>query len=134
MVNLKEYIEESLLDDFDDLSNALNGDVIKKWCDDHLQGKYNLTILKKSQEIRLYGDVVIKGITDEKIPITISVLSGSLSIEKCPNLTSLDGLFKEFMTLQGNLSINNSHSLPQSGIRSCFCYRGREEHSYGSDR
>ena len=102
---------ESLLDDFDTIVDNLDKDIIKKWCDDNLSGKYKITILKKAKSVRLYGDVIIKGISDEKIPFTIAVMDGTLCIEKCPNLKTLEGLFEEFMTVKGNLSINNCPKL-----------------------
>lgn len=108
---------ESLLDDFDDLANAQDKSILNDWCKEHLKGKYKVTSLKKSGLLRLRGNVIIKNVPDEILPIKIGLLEGSLSIEKCPNLTSLEGLFEEFMTVKGNLSINNCPKL--TSLKGC---------------
>lgn len=108
---------ESLLDDFEDLANAQDKAILNDWCQKHLKGKYKVTILKKSGVLRLRGNVIIKDVPDEILPIKIGLLEGSLSIEKCPNLTSLEGVFEEFMTIKGNLTINNCPKL--TSLKGC---------------
>ena len=108
---------ESLLDDFDDLANAQDKAILNEWCKEHLKGKYKVTILKKTGVLRLRGNVIIKDAPDEMLPIKIGLLEGSLSIEKCPNLTTLEGLFEEFMTVKGNLTINNCPKL--TSLKGC---------------
>jgi hypothetical protein len=108
---------ESLLDDFENLENAQDKEMLNDWCKEHLKGKYKVTILKKSGILRLRGNVIIKGAPDEVLPIKIGLVEGNISIEKCPNLTSLEGLFEEFMTVKGNLSINNCPKL--TSIKGC---------------
>lgn len=101
---------ESLLDDFEDLGSSQDKEMVKQWCTDNLKGKYKVTITKDNH-IKLRGDVIIKDYKDDTFPYQISFMEGNLSIEKCPNITSLEGLFIDFLSINGNLSINNCEKL-----------------------
>lgn len=101
---------ESLLDDFEDLEVSQDKEMVKQWCADNLKGKYKVTITKDNH-IKLRGDVLIKDYKDDAFPYRISLMDGNLSIEKCPNITSLEGLFIDFLSVNGNLSINNCEKL-----------------------
>lgn len=101
---------ESLLDDFEDLEVSQDKEMVKQWCADNLKGKYKVTITKDNY-IKLRGDVLIKDYKDDAFPYRISLMDGNLSIEKCPNITSLEGLFIDFLSVNGNLSINNCEKL-----------------------
>lgn len=101
---------ESLLDDFEDMEVSQDKEMIKQWCEDNLKGDYKLVVLKNGH-IKLRGDVLIKDYKDDNFPYQISVMNGNLSIEKCPNITSLNGLFVDFISIDGNFSINNCEKL-----------------------
>ena len=101
---------ESLLDDFEDMEVSQDKEMIKQWCEDNLKGNYKLVVLKNGH-IKLRGDVLIKDYKDDNFPYQISVMNGNLSIEKCPNITSLNGLFVDFISIDGNFSINNCEKL-----------------------
>ena len=101
---------ESLLDDFEDLEVSQDKEMVKQWCADNLKGKYKVTVTKDNH-MKLRGDVLIKDYKDDTFPYRISFMEGNLSIEKCPNITSLEGLFIDFLSLDGNLSINNCEKL-----------------------
>lgn len=101
---------ESLLDDFEDMEVSQDKEMIKQWCEDNLKGNYKLVVLKNGH-IKLRGDVLIKDYKDDNFPYQISVMNGNLSIEKCSNITSLNGLFVDFISIDGNFSINNCEKL-----------------------
>ena len=82
---------ESLLDDFEEISKSQDKEIISKWCEENLSGKYNAVILKNNS-IKLRGDVLIKNYKESTFPYPISTMNGNLAIEKCPNITSLDGI------------------------------------------
>ena len=101
---------DSLLDDFEDMEVSQDKEMIKQWCEDNLKGNYKLVVLKNGH-IKLRGDVLIKDYKDDNFPYQISVMNGNLSIEKCSNITSLNGLFVDFISIDGNFSINNCEKL-----------------------
>lgn len=101
---------ESLLDDFEEISKSQDKEIISKWCEENLSGKYNAVILKNNS-IKLRGDVLIKNYKESTFPYPISTMNGNLAIEKCPNITSLDGLFTHITCVEGNFSINNCPKL-----------------------
>ncbi len=115
MINLYEYIQEGLLDDFEDLEKAQDKDLVSQWCEENLSGKYK-KVVTKDQKLRLWGDVIIKDFKGETFPHQIILMSGNLIIEKCPNLTTLEGLFDRYDTkFEGSLSINNCPKLTSLG-------------------
>lgn len=110
MIELNKYIREGLLSDFDDFENSQDKDMVKYWCQQNLTGEYNVVVLK-NKTIKLRGNVILKNYEDDNFPFTIVEMHGNLSIEKCPNITSLEGLFANVMKIYGNLSINNCPKL-----------------------
>lgn len=104
---------ESLLDDFEELASKQDKGIAADWCEKNFQGKYKMTMSKKDNSVKLIGDVVIKGIEEDFWPVKISRVKGSLAIERCPNITSIDGLFLDplNMVMEGNLAINNCPKL-----------------------
>lgn len=101
---------ESLLDDFEDMEKSQDKDLIKRWCEENITGDYNVVVLK-NRCIKLRGNAIIKNYNDETFPYVISAMNGNLTIEKCPNIISLEGLFAEFLSVEGNFSINNCGKL-----------------------
>ena len=108
---------ESLLDDFDDLVAKQDKGIATDWCEKNFQGKYKIKVSKKDGSIKLVGDVVLKDYKEDFIPIKIAFMQGDFKIEKCPNLTSIDGLFADFMTIEGDFSINNCEKL--TSLKGC---------------
>ena len=107
---------ESLLDDFEKLEKSQDSDITKQWIADNLKGKYKTVTLKNGQ-LKIWGDVVLKDYKDDFIPIKIAFMQGDFKIEKCPNLTSIDGLFADPITLEGDFSINNCEKL--TSLKGC---------------
>ena len=107
---------ESLLDDFEQLEKNQDASIAKQWLADNLKGKYKMVILKNGQ-LKIWGDVVLKDYKGDFIPIKIAFMQGDFKIEKCPNLTSIDGLFVDLMTIEGDLSINNCEKL--TSLKGC---------------
>jgi hypothetical protein len=99
------------MDDFDILSDNQDKEMVSQWAKDNLLGKYHVAISKKTGGLKLRGDVIIKGCEDEVFFAKIESLNGSLTIEKCPNLTSLEGFLDRYMKFDGNLTINNCPKL-----------------------
>ena len=112
MITLYDYVMESILDDEDDLLNQTDNVVSKGWFDENATGKFKVKISKKGIT-KITGDVIIKGYEGETFPdLNIDEFNGSLTIEKCPNLVSMEGLFKQyFYKIYGNLIINNCPKL-----------------------
>lgn len=109
MKNLYDIIE-GILDDEDDLVDD-NKFYAKKWVEDNCTGRFNIMYLKDGTLKLSSGKLVIKNYKEKTIPadIVFSAINGSIVIEKCPKLTSLNGMIKEpeFMTMKGSLSIGN---------------------------
>ena len=112
MITLYDYVMESILDDEDDLLNQTDNVVSKGWFEENATGKFKVKISKKGIT-KITGDVIIKGYDGENFPdLNIDEFNGSLTIEKCPNLVSMEGLFKQyFYKIYGNLIINNCPKL-----------------------
>ena len=112
MIRLYDFVMESILDDMDDLVHQTDNAVSKGWFDEYATGNYKVKISKKGIT-KVTGDLIIKGYDGETFPnINIEEFNGSLTIEKCPNLVSTEGLFKQyFHKLIGNLTINNCPKL-----------------------
>ena len=108
---------ESLLDDFEELASKQDKGIAVDWCEKNFQGKYKIKVSKKDGSIKLVGDVVLKDYKEDFIPIKIAGMQGDFKIEKCPNLTSFDGLFADFMTIEGDFSINNCEKL--ASLKGC---------------
>lgn len=117
-MNIYDYIKESLLDDFDTLDKKIDTQIISDWFNQNATGNFKIKVNKKGTVIK--GNVLIKGFNDENFPnLNISEFNGTLAIEKCPNLNSLDGLWVEalesssnsFVKFEGSLIINNCPKL-----------------------
>lgn len=111
-MNIFDYINESILDDIDDLENKTDNIILKKWFDEYAKGDFKVKISKKGIT-KVTGNMIIKGFDGETFPsMNIDEFKGSLTIEKCPNLISMEGLFKQyFYKIYGNLIINNCPKL-----------------------
>lgn len=112
MKTIFDYITESILDDMDDLINKTDNIISKSWFDEYAQGDFKVKISKKGIT-KVTGNMIIKGFDGETFPgLNIDEFNGSLTIEKCPNLVSMEGLFKQyFYKIYGNLIINNCPKL-----------------------
>lgn len=112
MKSIYDIINESILDDIDDIMNVTDNIVSKGWFEENATGKFKAKISKKGIT-KITGDVIIKGYEGETFPdLNIDEFNGSLTIEKCPNLVSMEGLFKQyFYKIYGNLIINNCPKL-----------------------
>ena len=112
MIRLYDFVKESILDDVDDLIYQTDNAVSKGWFDEYATGDYKVKISKKGVT-KVTGNLIIKGYDGETFPnINIDEFNGSLTIEKCPNLVSTEGLFQQyFHKLIGNLTINNCPKL-----------------------
>lgn len=112
MKSIYDYINESILDDMDDLMNQTDNTVSKGWFDEYATGNFKVKILK-SGTTKVTGDVIIRGYDGETFPtINIDEFTGSLKIERCPNLISTEGLFKDyFYQIRGDLVISNCPKL-----------------------
>ena len=101
---------ESLLDDFDNLEKSQDKELVGEWFKENVKGKYKIVALKNNT-VKVWGDILIKDYKEDNFPFTISFMSGNVSIEKCPNITSISGLFADLMTIEGSLTINNCPKL-----------------------
>lgn len=112
MSNLYNYMLESILDDIDDIMNDTDNIITKEWFNQYATGDFKVKISKKGIT-KVTGNMIIKGFDGDKFPtINIDEFNGSLTIEKCPNLVSMEGLFKQyFYKIYGNLIVNNCPKL-----------------------
>lgn len=101
---------ESILDDFENLEKSQDKELIGEWFKENVKGKYKIVVLKNNT-VKVWGDILIKDYKEDNFPYTISFMSGNISIEKCPNITSINGLFTDLMTVEGSLIINNCPKL-----------------------
>lgn len=111
MKPLNQYINESILDDEDDLIRDFDKHLAKNWVEDNCTGTYKVIYLKDGTLKLSSGKLIIKGYKEDSFPpyINFSAINGDIVIEKCPNIYSIEGLIKdpEFMTMKGSLSIGN---------------------------
>lgn len=118
MKNLADILEGIF--DLDDVDNNMDDTLVKGWMEKHLSGKYKVTRMKNGT-YRFTGDVIISGVQEDNLStFNICGVSGDLHIENCPNITSLEGLFrnrkdKEIndvpdVTITGLLTITNCKS------------------------
>ena len=101
---------ESLLDNFENLEKSQDKELVGEWFKENVKGKYKIVALKNNT-VKVWGDILIKDYKEDNFPFTISFMSGNVSIEKCPNITSIKGLFADLMTIEGSLTINNCPKL-----------------------
>lgn len=123
MKNIFDCIQESLLDDIDSLETSTDKIISKGWFDEYATGKYKIMITKAGTT-KVWGDMIIKGYDGDSFPgLNITEFNGSLVIEKCPNITSLSGIWKTDTlmasygptTIKGDLTINNCPNLVELG-------------------
>lgn len=100
------------MDDEYEIFGAVNNNIIKSWFDNFAKGKFAIRCLKNGN-IKISGDVVIKGFDGEEIPSIIHIddVNGSFKIEKCPNLKHINNLFIEYAEVKGDFSIGNCSKL-----------------------
>lgn len=117
MKHLKDIIVESFFDDEDDLMRDMDNIAIDTWLKENTTGGYKYQRLKTG-DLKINGTLIIKGFDGEEIPIKniVSVINGGITIEKCPNLTTLDGLFASRCTFDGDLNIANCPKLESIGV------------------
>ena len=98
--------------DIEDNVAKFDSNINKDWLEKNAAGKFKCQILK-SGDMKVNGTIIIKGFDGDTLPALniISVINGDVTIEKCPNLTTIDGLFGEGAKIQGNLNINNNPKL-----------------------
>ena len=117
MKHLKDIIVESFFDGEEDLMKDMDNIAIETWLKENTTGGYKYQRLKTG-DWKINGTLIIKGFTGEEIPIKniVSVINGGITIEKCPNLTTLDGLFASKCTFDGDLNIANCPKLESIGV------------------
>ena len=93
MKDLFKFLRESILDT-DDLDARVDKNIADMWAQENLTGKYTLRRLK-SGKFKIYGNVILRKYNGTDFGgIVIGSLDGSLYVEDCPNLKSLEGLFE----------------------------------------
>ena len=117
MKHLKDIIAESFFDDEEVLMRDMDNIAIDTWLKENTTGGYKYQRLKTG-DLKINGTMVIKEFDGEEIPIKniVSVINGGITIEKCPNLTTLDGLFASKCTFNGDLNIANCPKLESIGV------------------
>lgn len=126
MINLCKYakvvIDESLLDDIDDQLEA--GDKMvdleraNKWGE---ASRRKIWVAKQKKGYALFGDFVINDIDEKKYTgIPIKRITGSISISGC-EIESLEGIFLDDCEIDGSLTIEDCPNLIslEGGPRSC---------------
>lgn len=124
MKHIFNTIQESLMDDEDEIFASAGSNLIRDWFSAHAKGAYKIRILKNGN-IKVTGDMVIKGFPEQNIPSNIHIedVNGSLKIEKCPNLINIEDLFVEYTTVKGDFSISNCPKL--TSLKGCpFTVKG----------
>lgn len=92
MDNLFKYIKESILD-VDALDAATDKMMADTWAKENLKGDYSIRRLKNGM-FKVRGKVILRNYNGTDFGgIVIDSLDGSLYVEDCPNIKSLDGLF-----------------------------------------
>lgn len=92
MKNLFKYLNEGILD-IDALDAFTDKTMVKKWAEQNVRGKYTLRMLKNGT-YKVYGTLILRNYDGDHFGgLVIDSLEGSLYVEDCPNIKSLDGLF-----------------------------------------
>ena len=98
MKKIKEYLldlNEGLLDN---VSRAKKGKVdhsmiLNDWLKENCSGIYKFSISKNNEISLRDGKMIIKGYMGENLDILkFNKINGDLSIENCPNLTTIEGI------------------------------------------
>lgn len=111
MKSLKNLFIESLLDDEDDIISGADNKLLDDWLKKYASGDYKCRFLKDGT-LKITGNIFIKGFNDEKLPhnLKISQMKGNFSIEKCPNLRNIEGVFGDGVFVEGNFTISNCNN------------------------
>ena len=117
MISIYDYIQESILDDMEDIEKDTDKSIKSSWFEQHATGKFKVKTTKKGTKIT--GDMIIKGFDGEEFPgFEVTEFDGNLTIEKCPNLKTMQGFFLNKKTsyvatysIEGDLIINNCPKL-----------------------
>lgn len=117
MLSIYEYIKESILDDIEDIEKDTDKSIKSSWFEKYATGKFKVKITKKGTKIT--GNMIIKGFDGEEFPgFEVTEFVGNLTIEKCPNLKTMQGFFLNKKTsymatysIEGDLIINNCPKL-----------------------
>ena len=112
MKHIYNAIQESLMDDEDEIFAAADSHILKSWFNEYVKGDYKYRILKNGN-IKITGDIIIKGFDGEAFPANLHIeeVNGSFKIEKCPNLKNINGLFVDYAKVKGDYSIGNCPKL-----------------------
>ena len=120
MKKIKEYLldlNEGLLDN---VSRAKKGKVdhsmiLNDWLKENCSGIYKFSISKNNEISLRDGKMIIKGYMGENLDILkFNKINGDLSIENCPNLTTIEGIWPD-VECKGSISINNCPKLIKLG-------------------
>lgn len=106
MNNINKYIFES--DNFEKETK----DNIDKWIKKHARGDFKLLYLKCGH-IKLTRGHIILSTQETHFPdfIRFATCRGDISIEDCPELTNIQGLFHQELPIEGNFDISNCPKL-----------------------
>lgn len=99
--------------DIEDHVAKFDANLVDVWLKDNTKGNYKYQVLKNGN-FKINGTLIIKGIEEDHLPAALkiaSVINGGVVIEKCPNLTNIEGLFTDDVKFDGDLSINNCPNL-----------------------
>lgn len=104
MENINKYIYEEF--------NPETKENIDKWIKKHSKGSFKLLYLR-SGRIKLTRGHIILTTDKTHFPdyIRFSTVRGDISIENCPNLTTIQGLFCQELPIEGSLDISNCPKL-----------------------
>lgn len=92
MIDLLDYLKESILD-VGDLEDSVDKTIADQWIKDNIKGQCTLRRLKNGY-YKARGNVVIRNYDGEFLGgIVLDSLEGSLYVEDCPKIKSLDGFF-----------------------------------------
>ena len=92
MIDLFNHLKESILD-IDDLEDSMDKTIADQWIKDNIKGSCTLRRLKNGY-YKARGNVVIRNYDGEFLGgIVLDSLEGSLYVEDCPKIKSLDGFF-----------------------------------------
>ena len=104
MKNINKYIYKEF--------NPEPKEKIDKWIKKHSRGSFKLLYLKCGH-IKLTRGHIILSTNETHFPdyIRFATVRGDISIENCPNLTTIQGLFCQELPIEGSLDISNCPKL-----------------------
>lgn len=111
MKHLNDIVKEGLLDDFDKIEGDFLKTNVKDWVADNVVTNKGVVYAKNG--VRFYGDVIIKGYKEESLPAEFKIIDckGDFKMEKCPNITSLEGIFDDYVKIGGDFVVSNCPKL-----------------------